>query len=69
VSGKNSYGTGGNFFKVIYEDSAFLSKLFNDMMVVDNFVAHVDWRMKFLQGHVYYGDGPVYSGAEASWLG
>ena len=55
-----------HFVQLVHKDRAALPQVAHHKLVVDHFVAHVDWRTEHIQCAVYDFYGAVYTGTEAT---
>ena len=62
-------GVRRNLGKVLDEMSAFGLQALNDVLVVHDFVAHIDRRTVFLQSALDNFDGADDAGTKTTWLG
>jgi hypothetical protein len=65
---ENGNGVRGDFGQIFDEMRSFGFQTLDYMLVVYNFVAHVDWRAVFLQRTLDDLDRPNDARAESSWL-
>jgi len=57
-----------NFLHVINEDCALALQVFDNILVMNDFLANVDWRPKGLKGDAHDIDGAHYAGTESTGL-